>query len=175
MKMLIRCVFLLAVLLGSNACSDQQQDSWQVAYKHDNSGNPLAGSKDQLFAAIRAGKSIRIGWGWYNEGRDLSIEHLASPIWLAIIDQKEVIAHLPPQVLSAIDWDTGTANYEKESLLDQEWRVVINTTGDFDAVWYDRIEGKRSRRSPQHHTITWFVNERASASTKPLFDLEKTL
>lgn len=161
------------MLIGS-ACSHQPESSWQIAYKHDNSGERLAGSKEELFAAIRAGKSVRIGWGWYNEQRDLSIEHLADPIWLAIIDQKEVIAHLPPQVLSAIDWDTGTANYEKESLLDQEWRVVINTTGDFDAVWYDRKEGKRSRRSPQQHTITWFVNERAPASTKPLFDLSKT-
>lgn len=154
------------------SCSDQQKEAWQVAYKHDNSGKTLAGSKEQLFAAIRAGKTVRIGWGWYNATRDLSIEHLADPIWLAIIDQKEVIAHLPPQVLSGINWETGTASYEEEALLDQEWRVVINTTGAFDAVWYNRKEGKRSRRSPQRHTIIWFVNEVAPTSTKPLFDLD---
>lgn len=163
----------LAILL-TTSCStpSASQSSWQVAYKHDKSGKPLEGSKEQLFAAIRAGKTVRIGWGWHNDSRDLNIEHLADPIWLAIIDQKEVIAHLPAQVLSGIDWDTSTASYETEALLDQEWRVVINTTGAFDAVWYDRKERKRSRRSPQQHTITWFVNELAPVSTKTLFDLE---
>lgn len=155
-----------------SACSAPSETSWEVAYKHDKSGNALEGSKEQLFAAIRAGKTVRIGWGWYNESRDLSIEHLADPIWLAIVDQKEVIAHLPAQVLSGIDWNTGTASYEQEALLDQEWRVVINTTGAFDAVWYDRKEGKRSRRSPQQHSITLFVNELAPTSTKALFDLD---
>lgn len=172
MKTPVYFLFLGLTLLFISSCSNHSQPSWQVAFKHDKSGKPLAGSKEQLFAAIRAGKTVRIGWGWYNEKRDLSIEHLADPIWLAIIDQKEVIAHLPPQVLSGIDWHTGTASYEKESLLDQEWRVVINTNGAFDAVWYDRKEGKRSRRSPQQHVITWFVSELAPEPIKTLFDLD---
>lgn len=172
MKAHIYLLLLGSAALLISACSQSAESSWQVAYKHDKSGSTLAGSKEQLFAAIRAGKTVRIGWGWYNEKKGLSIEHLADPIWLAIVDQKEVIAHLPPQVLSGIDWKSGTANYEKESLLNQEWRVVINTNGSFDAVWYDRKEGKRSRRSPQQQTITWFVDELAPKQTKALFDLD---
>ena len=156
------------------SCGTQgpRNSKWQVAYKHDGDGKALAGSKEQLFAAIRAGKTVRIGWGWYNQERDLSIEHLADPIWLAILDQKEVIAHLEPQVLSAIDWDSGTANYADSALLHQEWRVVINTTGSFDAVWYNRKEGVLTRRVPQKHILTWFVDELAPTDTKHLFDLE---
>lgn len=172
MKRLFSTLFVVIVLVAFSACSTQgpRTGSWQIAYKHDGEGNALAGSKEKLFAAIRAGKSVRIGWGWYNAKRDLSIEHLADPIWLAILDQKEVMAHLEPQVLSGIDWESATANYADSALLQQEWRVVINTTGSFDAVWYNRKEGELTRRVPQKHILTWFVNELAPTDTKPLFE-----
>lgn len=171
MRRLLLTLLPLCLLL-LNACysgNPNATEHWQIAYKHDGKGKALAGSKEQLFSAIRAGKTVRIGWGWYSEERGLSIEHLADPIWLAILDQKEVIAHLEPQVLSGIDWDTGTANYADSALLDQEWRVVINTTGSFDAVWYNRKVGEISRRVPQKHILTWFVDELPSGKTKPLF------
>ena len=174
MKRSVYPLFFL-ILFSLSACytgNPAEVKSWQIAYKHDGEGNALKGSKEQLFAAIRAGKNVRIGWGWYSDSRNLSIEHLADPIWLAILDQKEVIAHLEPQVLSGIDWDTATASYADSSLLDQEWRVVINTDGSFDAVWYNRKEKALSRRAPQKHLITWFVNELAPSKTKPLFEID---
>ena len=164
-------ITLLFVLLSSCYSGNPGQDEqWKIAYKHDGDGNALVGSKELLFSAIRSGKTVRIGWGWYNEARELSIEHLADPIWLAIIDQKEVIAHLEPQVLSGIDWQSGTASYADSALMDQEWRVVINTNGSFDAVWYNRKVGEISRRAPQKHILTWFVDELPSDQTKALFE-----
>ena len=165
--------FILLITLLLSACytgDPAQNERWKVAYKHDGEGKAIQGSKEKLFSAIRAGKTVRIGWGWYNEDRNLSIEHLADPIWLAIIDQKEVIAHLEPQVLSGIDWTTGTASYADSALLNQEWRVVINTNGSFDAVWYNRKEGEISRRAPQKHLLTWFVDELPAEKTKALFE-----
>lgn len=164
--------YLAIVLFAMIALScnpGPSEGSWQVAFKHDENGKPLSGSKEQLFAAIRAGKDLKIGWGWNSEERGLSIEHLADPIWLAILDQKEVIAHLEPQVLSGIDWNSGTASYADSALLSQEWRVVINTDGTFDAVWYDRKENKLLRHVPQRHIITWFVSDLAHPKTQPLF------
>jgi len=170
-----RSIYPLALLLilSLSACysgSPSDSKTWQIAYKHDRDGKPLKGSKEKLFAAIRAGKSVRIGWGWYNEKRDISIEHLADPVWLAIIDQKEVMAHLEPQILAAINWDDASTSYEDSTLLDKEWRVVINTNGSFDAVWYSRKEEKVTRRAPQKQVLTWFVNELAPGNTKALFE-----
>lgn len=162
---------MLAITLCAIATMscNSRSDSWQVAFKHDEEGKSISGSKEQLFSAIRAGKDLKIGWGWDSEERALSIEHLATPIWLAIIDEKEVIAHLEPQVLSGIDWNTGTANYADSSLLNQEWRVVINTDGTFDAIWYNKKENQLLKRIPQRHIITWFVSDLADPQTKPLF------
>lgn len=130
-----------------------------VAFKHDGQGNPIEGSKEQLITAIRNGSTVRVGWGWKNKESGRSIEHLSSPIWLAVVNEKEVMAHLDPQVLSQIDWNSATATYQDSTLLNQEWRVVINTDGTFDAVWYDRSNNEVSRRIPQRHTMTWFTQE----------------
>ena len=80
-----------------------------------------------------------------------------------------MIAHLEPQVLAHIDWTDGTADYENPSLFTNEWRVVINTNGEFDAVWFNRITEERSRRALQHHIITWFVDQKDDLNTPPLY------
>ena len=170
MKTTVLSSFLpLLLLLSFTACQPQQTERWHIAYKHTGEGKLIQGDKNQLFSTIRAGKQVRIGWGWKSEERGLSIEHLADPIWLAILNEQEVIAHLDPQVLSAIDWETNSANYADSSLFDQEWRVVINTSGAFDAVWYNRKNQEVSRRVPQAHTVTWFVDDMPLATTAPLF------
>ena len=43
--------------------------------------------------------------------------------------------------------------------MDQEWRVVLTTKGDFDAVWYNRKNGDIIKRLPQNHPITWFAKD----------------
>ena len=171
-KYIVPSLTVILFAMITVACRPGSSENlWHIAYKHDENGQSLSGSKAQLFSAIRAGKDVRIGWGWKSDERGTSIEHLATPIWLAIINEKEVIAHLEPQVLSGIDWNTGTASYADSALLSQEWRVVINTDGTFDAVWYDRKENKLLRHVPQRHIITWFVSDLADPQTKPLFSI----
>jgi len=159
--------YSLLFLLFTISCNQIQQDSnYQIIYKNDKEGNTLLGSKSELINVIRGGGSIKIGWGV--KGKNHTIEHLSEPIWLAVLDESEVIAHLDGQILSKVDWENLTANYSDSTRLSQEWRVVITTKGEFDAVWYDRNLGKVVRRSPQNHTLTWFAKDNLD-SNKPLF------
>ena len=156
------------LLLWVVACQQPSDTgSWQLVLKTDADGSVIAGSKEALINAIRKGSDLKIGWGVQRE--DLSIEHLSEPIWLAILSEQEVMAHLDPQVLSAIDWDDLNANYEDPTLLPQEWRVVLNTKGDFDAVWYDRKADTIVRRWPQKHIMSWFAKGSPSQKAVPLF------
>ena len=157
--------FILIVLLLS--CQKNKVEySWKAIYKNDKQGNTLAGSKSNVVNAIRNGADIKIGWG--SKGKNHSIEHLSTPIWIAILDEQEVIAHLDPQILSSVNWDTLSADYSDATKLKEEWRVVITTKGTFDAVWYDRENDTLIKRVPQNHTMTWF-SKKPIEKTKALF------
>ncbi len=161
-------IFFAAILMFS--CQNKEANlNWSIAYKNDKTGSVLQGSKEQLINAIRKGASVKIGWG--AKGQAHQIEHLAEPIWIAILDKKEVIAHLEPQVLSGTDWEALSANYADSALVKSEWRVAITTKGEFDAIWYDRQDFRITKRSPQKHVITWFVkNFDNNSISVPLFD-----
>ncbi|WP_222983830.1 hypothetical protein [Flagellimonas meishanensis] len=130
-------------------------------------GEIVEGSKKALISAIRNGADIKIGWG--SKGKNHIIEHLATPIWLAILDENEVLAHLSPQVLSNVDWEHLEANYEKKEMIRWEWRVVITSKGSFDAIWYDRKYDTLIKRIPQQHAMTWFIKSIATSANKNLY------
>ena len=157
-------ITLISILLVS-CKSENKNAQYHIVYKNDKSGNVLKGSKEELIKFIRGGADIKIGWGV--KGKSHTIEHLSEPIWIAVLDEKEVIAHLDPQVLSKTDWENLSANYADTTLLSQEWRVVITTKGEFDAVWYDRKNGTIIKRRPQNHTISWFA--KGNDNREPLF------
>jgi len=161
---LLRYIFVIMLLVS---CKQEPTESTcHILYKNDKQGNTLLGSKQDLIAAIRAGADIKIGWG--SKGKNHSIEHLSVPIWLAVLDEKEVIAHLDPQMLSTVDWDMLSANYKDSTKLKEEWRVVITTKGEFDAVWYDKQNSTLIQRRPQRHVMTWFSKQHTKQVT-PLF------
>ncbi len=156
---------LTIILFGCQPTTEK----WTVLYKSGTNGQTISGSKKALINAIRNGADIKVGWGF--KGKAHSIEHLSNPIWIGILDEKEVMVHLDPQVLSAMNWEALRPNYADSSLLLKEWRVVISTKGDFDAVWYDRRENKVVERRPQKHPISWFARNNAlKESSTPLFE-----
>ncbi|MEK6153980.1 hypothetical protein WIW50_11995 [Flavobacteriaceae bacterium 3-367] len=160
-------VLIVFIMILVISCKPEKTDlNYKIAYKNDREGNTLMGSKEALIKHIRGGAEIKIGWGF--KGKTHSIEHLSEPIWIAVLDETEVIAHLDAQVLSKTDWDKLTATYADSTLLDLEWRVVLTTKGEFDAIWYDRNKGTVTERRPQKHTITWFVKSGVDNS-EPLF------
>ena len=159
-------VIIILFILAFSCNQYDEKDQWKIIYKNDKKGNTLLGSKTSVINAIRTGANIKIGWG--SKGKNHSIEHLSKPIWLAILDDKEVIAHLDPQVLSTIDWENLSANYADLSKLKEEWRVVLTTKGEFDAIWYDRKNDTIIKRIPQNHVITWFSTNKGK-NVKPLY------
>jgi len=164
-------IIIFSLITG---CTINNSDSnWSAVFKNDKDGNTIQGSKKELINAIRAGADIRIGWG--SKGKEHQIEHLSDPIWIAVLDKKEVMVHLHPQVLSSINWDNYTTNYADSTLLRKEWRVVLNTKGEFDAIWYNRKEHIVSKRVPQNHVITWFARniDRKNHNSIPFFNQEK--
>ncbi len=153
--------------------SNTDNSGWHPVYKTDTDGTVLYGSTEELIKFLRKGYDLRLAWGW--KQKDKSIEHLADPIWIAIINEKEVIVHLDPQVLSRIDWEEQSANYIDSTLFEYEWRVVISTTGSFDAVWYNRVTNKVHRRLPQQHPTTWMIDfpkKGRDTESKPIFSTE---
>lgn len=138
---------------------------YKIVYKNDKEGNTVLGSKQQLIDYIRGGADIKIGWG--SKGKTRRIEHLSEPRWLAVLNESEVTVHLDPQVFSRVDWNTLTASYVDSTFTNREWRVVLTTKGDFDAIWMDRNTKEVLRRVPQKHSMTWFA--RGTARKEPFF------
>ena len=150
--------YLFIVFLFLLSCNIEEKHSgYRLVYKNDKEGNTLSGSKQNLISHIRSGADIKIGWG--TKGKTHTIEHLSEPIWIAVLDESEVIAHLDPQVFAKIDWETLSSQYSDSTTLNQEWRVAISTNGEFDAVWIDKITGKLIKRIPQNHPMTWFAKD----------------
>ncbi|MEP1096578.1 MAG: hypothetical protein ABJG78_15790 [Cyclobacteriaceae bacterium] len=167
-----KALVVLFLINFLSACLPVKEESvYKLIYKNDEEGNAIAGSKEALINAIRLGATVRIGWG--TEGKTHRIEHLSDPVWIAVLDEKEVIVHLDPQVLSSVDWDNLSANYADSTSAAHEWRVAITTKGEFDAIWYDRKNHSISRRVPQNHIMSWYVKDvDLSRSAVPLFSKE---
>jgi len=164
-------LYSLLIVISLTLCSGCQETSdWVPVYKNDKEGNAVLGSKKELINAIRNGNEVRIAWG--SKGKTHRIEHISDPIWIAILDEAEVIAHIDPQVLSTVNWDRLSADYADSTKLSQEWRVVITTKGEFDAVWYDRSNHKVLQRWPQNHVMTWFVKGNIKANAVPFYQPE---
>jgi hypothetical protein len=71
--------------------------AWHLVYRHDADGRPLGGDKAELLAAIRRGSPVRFAWGVKvdREGGFVSVEHVAEPEFLTIVNESEVVVQLP--------------------------------------------------------------------------------
>ncbi|GAB5473839.1 MAG: hypothetical protein Mars2KO_19380 [Maribacter sp.] len=158
-KLKFLCVVLCLVFISS--CADKNGlNQIQLVLKTDKQGNVIKGSKQALIDAIRNGADIKVGWG--SKGKTHTIEHLSEPIWLAIMDEKEVVAKLHPQYSATTNWDSLSADHSNSAILHQEWRVVLTTKSSFDAIWYDRKLDTIIKRVPQQHPMSWFSNQTPS-------------
>lgn len=140
---------------------------WTPVYKNGLNGEALEGSREDLFAAIRAGQPVQIGWGLAREvgGESASVEHLAAPVFLGIGNGEHVVAQLPEHIAPRSYWGDNSAFFDDPAVL---WRGVMSTSGSFDAVWANRATGEVIRRSPQRAVMTWYVRRKAPANTPPL-------
>lgn len=130
--------------------------SWRLIYKHDVNGHRLYGKKTALLEAVRSGQAIQIGWGLLRkiEGVERSIEHTISPVFVSIIDNKEVVAQMPEHIAQKSYWDSDNSLFKDGAVL---WRGLATTEGRFDAIWVNRATGKTVRRSPQRAAFSWYA------------------
>ena len=140
---------------------------WTPLYRNGTSGETLAGSKDALFAAIRAGLPIRIGWGFSAErnGETLSVEHAISPVFISIVNGNDVAAQLPEHIAQRGYIDVDVALFDDPAVM---WRGLMTTKGVFDAVWVNRATGEEVRRYPQRAALTWYAPVSPSLATPTL-------
>ena len=164
-----RLILALLLILAISCKSEDQNVHYQIVYQNDKAGNAILGSKENLIAHIRGGADIKIGWG--SKGKTRRIEHLSEPLWISVLNEKEVIAQLDPHYTATTDWNTLTSTFSDSLEVNIEWRVVLSTKGEFDAIWYDKHKGTLVRRVPQKHAMTWFA--KGNIKDEPLFLVEK--
>jgi hypothetical protein len=143
------------------ACSPQ----WRLAYRHDADGHPLAGSKPALFDAVRRGYPLRLAWGFSREAeRAIRLEHTAEPVFVSLIDDRELVVQVPEHIGQAAYHDVDKALFDRPSVM---WRGLLATTGVFDAAFVDRATGAEVRRLPQRAAVAWFAYAPADACSPP--------
>ncbi len=144
---------------------------WKAVYKHDEYGNPLEGSMDSLIAGIRNGYDLRVGWGWQRERGDsvLRLEHIAEPLFLTIIQEKDVSIVIDAHPLLTSYIDVGKQKFGEGGHI---WQCVLTTKGEFNAQVHDRSTGELINDWPQRQRMTWFLDypSQPKANRKPLFD-----
>ena len=129
---------------------------WTMVYKSGLNGEVLSGSKDKLLAAIREGIPVRVGWGLDRsvDGEANSVEHVAEPVFVTIVDGTEIVAQLPEHVAQRSYWDASQAQFDEGAVM---WRGLVSSTGSFDAIWVNRSTGEVIRRAPQRAVLNWYL------------------
>jgi hypothetical protein len=137
----------------ASACAVPQ---WRLVFHNDAQGDTVQGSRSALAEAIRRGQPLRVAWGFAadTEGRRLTLEHSAEPVFVSLLDGVEVVAQLPEHVAQAEYHRLARATFDEGSVL---WRGLLRSDGVFDAVWVDRGTGREVRRLPQRARIAWFA------------------
>lgn len=140
---------------------------WTAVYRNGIDGEALEGSKQALFAAIRAGQPIQIGWGFsaLRDGESLSVEHLIAPEFLTIVGGEHVSAQLPEHIAQRSYVNIDGAFFDDGAVM---WRGLMTTKGTFDAVWVNRATGEIVRRYPQRAMLTWYTQGPVPIDTPPL-------
>ena len=174
-----KLLLLLVGLLAIGACQNQSSPilvqpttAWRAVYQNDKMGAPVWGSKDSLIAGIRKGYDLRIGWGWEREVADsiVRLEHMAEPVFLSIIQEKNVSAILNEHPLLESYWQIDQQAFAEGGHL---WHCVLTTQGTFNAQLYHRATGELLKDWPQRHRMTWYLeypNPNFSQTSKPLYE-----
>jgi hypothetical protein len=145
---------------------------WQLVYRHDADGRRIAGDEAELIAAIRRGAPVRFAWGVTvvtGDGRAISVEHVAEPVFLTIVNESDVVVHLPEHIAQKAYGDMSGAVFDSAAVM---WRGLMTTEGAFDAVWVNRATGEEIRRYAQRVGLSWFAFQaREPVAREPVLEL----
>jgi hypothetical protein len=143
---------------------------WKAVYKHDENGQVVDGTMDDLIEGIRKGYNVRVGWGWEKKLGDslVRLEHMAEPVFLTIIQEKQVsvVIEAHPLLSSYIDIENQTIGEGSHT-----WQCVLTTQGEFNAQVHHRATGELIKNWPQRQRMTWFLDYPSTHKQKgkPLF------
>jgi len=155
-NLLQRLVCILAMAMAALPAPGSNSSGWTAVYRHDPDGKAVEGDLNRLIDAVRQGYAIRIGWGWqrHRDGRTITLEHIATPVFLTVIDETHVSAVIDPHPLLE-----GYADIARQKPADpgQIWQCVLTTTGEFNARVFNWETGAVIRDWPQRQRMTWFV------------------
>lgn len=151
----LRRLAVLITLIGW-FISAHAASGWTAVYRHDSDGQRVDGDIQHLIDAVRNGYAIRIGWGWQREigGRTHTLEHIATPVFLTVIEEEHVSAVIDAHPLLERYPDLKR---QKLAAPGQVWQCVLVTTGEFNARVFDWQTGANVRDWPQRQRMTWFV------------------
>lgn len=141
---------------SAHTLKNNSKSGWKAVYKHDESGKQIEGSIDSLIAGIRNGYDIRVGWGWEKQLGDsiVRLEHFAEPIFLTIIQEKNVSVIIDAHPLLASYVDISNQKIAEGGPI---WQCTLTTTGEFNAQVHDRASAELIRDWPQRQRMTWFL------------------
>ena len=163
--MVYKIFFLFMVLGFICSCNNSRnlakdnivnEFGWKAVYKHDKNGDALNGSIDSLINGIRNGYDVRIGWGWEREVADsiLRLEHMAEPLFLTIIQEKNVSVVIDAHPLLQSYLDVENQKFGEGGHI---WQCVLTTKGTFNAQVHERSTGELIKDWPQRHKMIWFL------------------
>lgn len=133
-----------------------QSNTWNLIFENDAEGQAVQGSKDELIAAIRDGKSVRIAWFFQSANNAIvKVEHLADAKFLTILSDKTVMAQIDP-IIGQIP------NFREEKILLKEnlaWVLIASTNGKNDQMTRNMITGEISDHTIRKWSTKWYVKD----------------
>lgn len=144
-------------LLSISSCTQQKDNGWELVYKNDAEGNAVYGSKEDLIDAVRAGNSIRVGFG-FRSRRDSTrtIEHVTDAKFLTILDGEHVFAQVP-QIIG--QRPTGQGDDAKIFFRENnKWTKMAGTNGFSTGLMVDFISDTLVNHGADNRIGTsWYV------------------
>jgi hypothetical protein len=156
-SLIISAALLFLFCFNSFAQKEKAKPAgWTAVYAHDENGTPTSGNIKQLLEGLRKGYSVKVGWSWTRQIADssLTLEHFAEPIFVTIIQQKNVSVIIEPHPLLKSYISISQQEFDNPANI---WQCVLTTTGSFNAMVYSRATGEAVKNWPQKHKMVWYL------------------
>jgi hypothetical protein len=157
MKLLfIFCWLIAAHFSFAQKNTSFKKSGWTAVYAHDENGVSTAGDINELLNGLRKGYAVKIGWSWTRTIADstVTLEHFAEPVFVTIIQQKNVSAILDPHPLLKSYMDISKQEFDNPA---HTWQCILTTTGTFNAMVYSRSTGEIVKNWPQRQKMVWYL------------------
>lgn len=168
-------IFSLAMLVQvSTGCMERPEpaEEWRLVYRNDLDGNAVAGNKDDLIAAVRAGLPIRVGFGG-RSSRDTtrSVEHVADVQFLTVLDGSEVFGQISQIIGQAPAREEDGLKIRFRS--HNKWTMIAGTNGYFTGMMVDFVTDSVNTPSERKNGASWFVygKPKTQKKQKALYNL----